>query len=234
MKLTKVTFTGIDLWTDLQRLASISQQYPYAEFGLLMSKDWQENGPRFPNPDIVWKLANIWSSQPFHLSLHLCGEFAIAAAKGDYTFLDTMIAPNLFSIFERVQLNLDSKSMFDVLHRITKTKKEVIVQMRTAALCKQFLDGGNPEGMSYLIDFSGGRGLDTPVEVVNVPGVHVGYAGGIGPGNVGQKLRGLLTYPFDGEFWIDMETCVRTNDKFDLDKVEQVLKICDHILNANQ
>ena len=233
MKLTKVTFTGIDKWTDLQRLASISQQYPYAEFGLLMSKDWQENGPRFPAPDIIWKLANIWSSQPFNLSLHLCGEFAIAAAKGDYTFLDTMIAPNLFNVFERVQLNLDSKSMFDVLHRMPKTNKEVIVQMRTASLCKQFLEGGSPEGMSYLIDFSGGRGLDTPVEVVNVPGVHIGYAGGIGPGNVGQKLRLLLAYPSDGEFWIDMETRVRTDEKFDLDKVEGVLKICDHIIKNN-
>jgi len=88
--------------------------------------------------------------------------------------------------------------------------------------------------MSYLIDYSGGRGIESPLEVVNVPGVHVGYAGGIGPGNVGQKLRGLLTYPSDGEFWIDMETRVRTDEKFDLDKVEQVLKICDHILKVNQ
>ena len=123
--------------------------------------------------------------------------------------------------------------MFDVLHRMPKTNKEVIVQMRTASLCKQFLEEGSPEGMSYLIDFSGGRGLDTPVEVVNVPGVHIGYAGGIGPGNVGQKLRSLLVYPSDGEFWIDMETRVRTDEKFDLDKVEGVLKICDHIIKNN-
>ncbi len=230
MKLTRVTFTGIDLWTDLQRLSDISQKHPYVEFGLLLSKDWQENGPRFPDPDIIWKLANIWSNQPFHLSLHLCGELAIAAAKGDYTILDTMIAPNLFSIFERVQLNLDSKPMFDVLHRMSKTDKEVIVQMRTAALCQQFLKGGSPDGMSYLIDFSGGRGLDTPVEVVNVSGIHVGYAGGIGPENVEAKLRTLLEYPSDGEFWIDMETRVRTEEKFDLDKVEEVLRICDNLI----
>lgn len=230
MKLTIVTFTGIDLWTDLQRLSDISQKHPYVEFGLLLSKDWQENGPRFPDPDIIWKLANIWSNQPFHLSLHLCGELAIAAAKGDYTIFDTMIAPNLFSIFERVQLNLDSKSMFDVLHRMSKTDKEVIVQMRTAALCQQFLEGGRPDGMSYLIDFSGGRGLDTPVEIVNVPGIHIGYAGGIGPENVEAKLRTLLDYPSDGEFWIDMETRVRTEEKFDLDKVEEVLRICDNLI----
>ena len=234
MKLTKVTFTGIDSWTDLQRLASISKQYPYAEFAMLMSKDWAENGPRFPDPDIVWNLAKLWSCQTIPLSCHLCGSLAIEAAKGDYSFIEELVPSELFKIFSRVQYNLDSKPLFDVLHRISKTGKEVIVQMRTASLCKQFLEGGSPDGMSYLIDYSGGRGLDTPVEVVSVPGIHIGYAGGIGPDNVEDKLRTLLAYPSDGEFWIDMETRVRTDERFDLDKVENVLETCDRILKNNQ
>ena len=229
MKLTRVTFTGIDFCTDLQRLSSISQRYPYVEFGILVSKDWKENGPRFPNPDIVWKLANVWSKHPFHLSLHLCGELAVFAAKGDFSRLEKMIAPHLLSIFERVQLNLDSKPLFNVLHHVSMPGKEVIVQMRSAGLCRQFLKGGQPEGMSFLLDSSGGRGIDTPVEIVDVPGVHVGYAGGIGPDNVGQKLGRLLSYPSDVEFWIDMETRVRTDEKFDLDKVEEVLSICESL-----
>lgn len=231
MKLTRVTFTGIDLWTDLQRLASISQQYPYVEFGLLVSKDWQEKGPRFPHPDIIWSLARIWSAQPFHLSLHLCGELSIAVAKGNYSSLDALIPSNLFNIFERVQLNLDSKPLFDVLRLISMPDKEVIVQVRTAKLCKEFLAGGHPDGLSYLIDFSGGRGIDSPIEVVDVSGVHVGYAGGIDPENVSEKLRTLLSYPSDGEFWIDMETHVRDeNDVFSLDKVEHILQSCDAVL----
>ena len=233
MKLTRVTFTGIDEWTDLQRLSSLSQKYPYAEFGLLVSKDWKENGPRFPNPDILWNLANIWSFHPFHLSCHLCGEVAMDAARGDWsydTFAEAMKSPELITIFERVQLNIPSKSLFDCLHRFQKGRFEVIVQMQSASLCMQFLEDGCPDGMSYLLDASGGRGIDTPIEILSVPGVHIGYAGGIGPDNVEEKFRYLLDCSYDNEFWIDMETRVRTGEKFDLDKVEEVLRICDAVI----
>jgi hypothetical protein len=47
---------------------------------------------------------------------------------------------------------------------------------------------------------------------------------------VAGKLRTLLEYPSDEMFWIDMETRVRTEDWFDLDKVEQVLEICDCLI----
>lgn len=233
MKLTRVTFTGIDEWTDLQRLSRLSQQYPYAEFGLLVSKNWTHNGPRFPNPAIIWKLANLWGQQPLSLACHLCGDLAIDAAHGDWsydTFAEAMNEPGLIIIFERVQLNIDSKPFFDELHRFQKGRFEIIVQMQNDTLCRQFIEGGSPEGMSYLIDSSGGRGIDTPIEVVDAPDIHIGYAGGIGPENVEEKLRYLLQYPSEGKFWIDMESRVRTADRFDLDKVEEVLRICDTVI----
>ena len=65
MKLTKVTFTGVDERTDLKRLARLQRAFPFAEFGFLISKDWRQNGNRFPNPNIMWNLANQWSQQPF-------------------------------------------------------------------------------------------------------------------------------------------------------------------------
>ena len=34
-----------------------------------------------------------------------------------------------------------------------------------------------------------------------------------------------------GEFWIDMESGVRTEDWFDIDKVEKVLKLCQMVLD---
>lgn len=37
-----------------------------------------------------------------------------------------------------------------------------------------------------------------------------------------------------GDFWIDMETGVRTDDWLDLDKVEKVLKICDPIIKEHE
>lgn len=238
MKLTKVTFTGVDERTDLKRLARLQRAFPFAEFGFLISKDWRQNGNRFPNPNIMWNLANQWSQQPFSLSLHMCGELAMEAAKGDWsydTFSEAMNAPELITIFERVQLNVSSKPLFDELHRFRKGRSELIVQMRSASICKQFLESGSPEGMSYLIDSSGGRGIDTPIEVVDAPGIHIGYAGGIGPENVESKLRTLLEYDSKEKFWIDMETRVRTKDEWlDLDKVEQVLEICNTVMKEYQ
>lgn len=115
---------------------------------------------------------------------------------------------------------------------------ETIIQMHTPELCELFLHGQTPRFTSYLLDASGGAGIDTPIQVVTYPGVHIGYAGGIGPDNVEAKLRTLLEYDSQERFWIDMETHVRTitddGEWLDLDKVEEVLKICDHILKNNQ
>ena len=105
--------------------------------------------------------------------------------------------------------------------------------MNTPKLCRQYLSGGSPEKMSFLLDASGGRGIDTPINIVTSPGIHIGYAGGIGPDNVEMKLRKLLEYPSNESFWIDMETHVRTDDDWlDLDKVERVLEICAPIINS--
>ena len=58
----------------------------------------------------------------------------------------------------------------------------------------------------------------------------IGYAGGISPDNVADKLTYLFENVRDGEFWIDMESGVRTDDWFDLDKVRRVLEICQPII----
>ena len=88
--------------------------------------------------------------------------------------------------------------------------------------------------MSYLLDASGGAGIDTPIQIITSPGIHIGYAGGIGPENVESKLRTLLEYDSDEYFWIDMETRVRTDEWLDLDKVEHVLKTCKTILDEQK
>ena len=83
--------------------------------------------------------------------------------------------------------------------------------------------------MSVLLDASGGRGIDTTIKPLFRHGLKVGYAGGINPDNVGDKLYQLLRDTKE-DFWIDMESGVRTNDKFDLNKVYKVLKECQKVL----
>jgi phosphoribosylanthranilate isomerase len=84
-----------------------------------------------------------------------------------------------------------------------------------------------------LLDASGGRGIDTPIEILKT-NIKVGYAGGINPDNVADKLSFLLEHVNTGEFWIDMESGVRTDDWFDLDKVVKVLGICQQVIDEHQ
>ena len=79
----------------------------------------------------------------------------------------------------------------------------------------------------FLHDQSGGRGIDS-IDLWPRPEAmeRVGYAGGLKPSNIVKALktvRNFKTY-FGADIWLDMETGVRTNDWFDLDKVELVLE----------
>ena len=51
------------------------------------------------------------------------------------------------------------------------------------------------------------------------------YAGGLSVDNVEKVIEDLLIVN-NADFWIDMESSVRTNDWFDTKKCEEVLKIC--------
>lgn len=50
------------------------------------------------------------------------------------------------------------------------------------------------------------------------------------PDNVGEKLHYLMSEPMAQNFWIDMESGVRTDDEFDIDKVLKVLCICKEVM----
>ncbi len=227
MKLTKVTFTGVDERTDVKRLVRLQKKYPFVEFGVLLSYDWHENGNRFLDPIIL----PILRDRGLNLSAHFCGQAAIDVAAGKKFKMEGLLGNNA-RIFRRCQLNLRADRYLSELRRLAPIPyiDEVIIQMHTPELCQQFLGGQRPRFASYLLDSSCGRGIDTPIKLITYPGVHIGYAGGIGPDNVAEKLRTLLEYPSDENFWIDMETRVRTEDWFDLDKVEQVLDICDCLI----
>lgn len=232
MRLTNVTFTGIDEETDIDRLEDIQLRYPYAEFGLLLSAGWNTNANRYPNPVI----ASLLADRGLNLSLHLCGDFARTAAEtGLYLPFTVSLIQGLPCIFRRCQLNINAMRYMKQLDKdypLPQGMEEVIIQAADAVQCRRLLDCGLIKpGRAVLIDPSGGRGKDVPFEPVTCPGLKVGYAGGITPDNVEEKILPLLSHEEEGEFWIDMETGVRTDDWLDLDKVERVLEICDSIIN---
>ena len=80
MKLQHITFTGIDAKTDIKALTEIQQEFPIAEFGVLTSYHWYENGNRYLNPSF---LSNLYAGNgKLNLALHVCGSAAHDAAEG--------------------------------------------------------------------------------------------------------------------------------------------------------
>ena len=229
MKLQHITFTGIDGKTDLVELWKLQQQYPIAEFGVLVAKNWRENGNRYFNPSYLDAL----ESRGLNLSAHLCGSIARAAVRGDFgPFREWAIAYPY--IFNRCQLNIatskENPDSFKLCCGDTLLFDEIILQQKSVEDCPLWIGSPASDYVTVLFDASGGQGIDTPIKVM--PVIHkVGYAGGISPENVAEKLTYLLQNPDVGDFWIDMESGVRTDDWFDIDKVRKVLEICEPIIN---
>ena len=106
MKLQHITFTGIDAKTDIKALTEIQREFPIAEFGVLTSYHWNENGNRYLDPALVKNLRG----HGLNLALHICGSAAHDAALGKWEYVDeTIFAPSApvgIELFKRVQLNL--------------------------------------------------------------------------------------------------------------------------------
>ena len=230
MKLKHITFTGIDARTDVQELKTIQEQYPIVEFGVLTSYHWYENGNRYLDPELLGRLYG----RGLKLALHVCGQAAHDAAGGLWNKINRLTAERLYQkLFGRVQLNVATRKDNPAHMASTPPNTnyaELIIQQQPGDTSlyenSRWLGKGN---VSMLLDASGGQGIDTPV-VPWTKGGKVGYAGGINPDNVADKLSYLLSHPDVGDFWIDVESGVRTDDWFDLDKVRRVLAICTEVM----
>ena len=228
--LKHITFTGIDIMSDFKTLKEIQREFPIAEFGVLTSYSWFENGNRYLDPSLIGLLRGY----EINLSLHICGSAAHDATIGKWEKLDKLTEGNL-DLFKRCQLNVSTrKNNPAYCHVPLVIGQEIIIQQRNVNEIGLFTETRKHwyqpmYKWSVLLDASGGRGIDTPIEILESQ-EKVGYAGGINPENVGDKLYQLLTSPKVGDFWIDMESGVRTDDWLDFDKVYRVLRICREVI----
>ena len=224
--LQHITFTGVDARTDILALREIQREYPLAEFGVLASRNWSENGNRFPDPVMLTPMRGL----RLNLSLHLCGKAAHDAVTGFWNRIEKLVDGNL-DIFKRVQLNVSRRQDNPWCLAYAPKGREIIIQQKDVRHIELYENSRALDiPVSVLLDASGGRGVDTPVEVLTNHG-KVGYAGGINPDNVADKLSYLLESDGVGDFWIDMENGVRTDDWFDLNKVVRVLQICREVID---
>jgi len=236
--LNRVTITGADDSTRLDNLFTLSNKYPWVEWGILLSASSQSR-PRFPSLPWTTELEARMRASVFKEKIstsgHLCGKWVRHICKGDWSSF-TKEMP-VWMMFKRLQLNFHS-----YLHKI-KDKQAFIQGFKGLEeehpYPKQFifqLDNVNNEIVDVAIkggvdacpffDLSGGVGTLPDHWEKARENIYTGYAGGLSPENVTSQLEEIEKVCGEGPIWIDVETHVRTPDNraLDMEKVEAFLE----------
>lgn len=228
MILDRVTITGADQWTYIPEMVEISQEFPFVEWGILFSAKHQGVSPRYPAEEWLQALRKTAEKLPLNLSAHLCGRWVRdVVIDASLTFKEQR--KDLWPLFQRVQLNFHAephKRHHAFAGRLLEDPgKQYIFQ----------IDGRNDDLWEHartvlgdravpLFDRSGGAG-ELPDQWPKVfEDVYGGYAGGLGPDNLTSQLELIEAAAGKARIWIDMETRVRTEEKFDLAKVRRAVE----------
>jgi hypothetical protein len=242
MTLNCVTITGADDETDPEALQELSARYPFVEWGILIGSHIES---RFPSVDWIHRLAQcrLHSNNAMKLSLHVCGRPLREIASG-ISHLDRTLGPTLY-VFRRVQLNWHGLRMADsVSENVLKAFFGLDGFGWDPTLIFQ-LDGVNDQlfressrrfACVGLLDQSHGAGL-LPNEW---PSPHslmaCGWAGGLSPENLKAEIPRIAAKAHKAfNYWIDMETHVRTDDgqRLDLERVNQCLQIAAKFVDVD-
>lgn len=217
----RVTVTGADDSVRVEDLVKIQEEYPFVEWGILLSKS-SEGRPRFPSMGWINVLSAV--KNKLTLSGHLCGRWVRDICDGKKTLYEDR--PELEGLFGRYQLNFHSYR-----HRIKdKTAfAAAVADLSVQQVILQF-DKVNNELLLHLLrqqidavplfDTSGGAGV-LPGNWPKALDVYSGYAGGLSPENLAEQMKLVSQVCGDGPIWIDAETRLRSSDnsQFDLEKV---------------
>lgn len=224
--LEMVTITGADDFTKIKDMVELSSQYPWVEWGILVSRK-RERQPRFPSSYWMRQLADAAAATPMRISMHMCGVWVRQLYVGELRWAEL---PPVAQIAQRVQLNthadrhVSTLAMIDVLD---ENPRKFIFQLD--GVNDHFMHAARAFGIDAcgLFDRSHGAGVTPTSWPKPYLGIHCGYAGGIGRDNVVEqvaKVEEVCAHPF----WIDMEGKVRTDDnaRLDMEQVRGVLEQC--------
>lgn len=228
--LERVTLTGADDSVDPGDLVELSREFHFVEWGILVGS--HDGSTRFPSRDWIRRLysANDDVSHDVQLSLHICGGRLRNIASGNPDLHDYLSGCE--SIFQRTQLNWHGEKQSSVVAsnvsdsfmslQIAGWEPEIIFQL-DGQNDHMFVEAGRFFRVSGLFDCSHGAGVLPTSWPIARGDISCGWAGGLGPDNVVdefQRIRQKAIQPF----WIDMETKLFTEWKFDLAKCRSVLE----------
>lgn len=233
MRLLRVTFTGANDNTDLQDLMNLHNEFPFVEWGVLVSKS-QEGTARFPTRNWVRDIPKHASG---FFSMHLCGSWLRDLLMGQITF------PLDFAHrFSRMQLNFHGGDIKwdrdEFVHALASLPMREFIFQIDGNKGQEILAAVEDDRQSFtccpLHDLSHGAGIspDKWPEPLNT--YYEGYAGGLGPDNLTKQLTALQGVVGRIQpIWVDMETKVRSEDDlyFDLFKVRECLQIARNFIS---
>jgi hypothetical protein len=237
-----VSFVGVDTQTDLDALRAIQDlrhlgDAPVIEWGVLYSPQRAGKQKRYPTLNFVEDFLMNEANANIRMSLHLCG-----AAVEEYLYDENSVARKLVNEgLCRTQLNFamdkyDAEELANLIVKLVVSEgHNLIVQHNKSkkkfveTLISKFQNVTNTTGwVDFLYDGSGGFGrviekFDPPIN-----GYFTGYAGGLKPENVEQIVRGIGKVANDN-YYIDMESGVRTNDLLDLEKCKAIMQTLENM-----
>jgi len=224
MKLHFCTITGADDSVSVKELNEISKDFPFVEWGILMSANARDGIPRFPSDAWQGELAR--EGKGLNLSAHVCGQWVRAIARGG---MPENFWRHAFR-FPRVQLNFHgqthefSPEFYVKMKRLTQQIIFQIDDVNNAVFQEALRLGVNAVP---IFDLSHGAGILPAAWPKPVPGVLCTYAGGLGPENLKDQLKRIEDVVGDQTICIDMETRVRSADDkaLNLGKVRACLMI---------
>ncbi len=205
-----ITVTGIDQYTDLDRVASLSGRYPI-EWAILYSRNRQGIENRYPTIDTIEKVFAMKEKAGLKLAAHLCGKYAQDVMLGGF---DRSLLP--LGSYDRIQVNHTSPDVAK-LRAFAITGQPVIAQWRDPDSFPT-----EHEGVEWLYDPSGGRGIAPEQWPWNRGDRIRGYAGGINSQNAAIVNERVAQRSPVG-YWLDFETGGRdADDRLDLNLVERI------------
>jgi len=222
MKLEYVSITGADDAVSVADLNALGGEFPFVEWAVLLLPE-EMGESRCPTEKWIGNFTG--NCKGAHKAMHLCGSALLDFTAGSPDIL------NLMRGFRRIQLNLefgDVEGKYDPADLLAQMKArpefEFIIQYTDKR--RDFLPLlRDIPNHSILFDASAGQGVSPDRWPAPIAGHFCGYAGGISPANIAETLDKIGRAAGDYKTWIDMESGVRTKDRFDPDKVRRVLEI---------
>jgi hypothetical protein len=233
MSVTKITMTGVDEHTDFHQLVALSNANPNVEWGFLYSPKLQGEHGRFPSTYFLKKTLALAPSS-VQIALHICGKGVddLLTEEPEVTNLVEKLAVRS----GRLQLNFNHRKRPVDLQALATFIADhptlpVITQIHGGNLEVQpelfKILGFAPANHEMLFDASGGRGQVATILEAPRYGIHCGYAGGIGPENIVERVTAINAIVGDLDTWVDMESSLRTTtdgtDWFDMQKCQATL-----------